>query len=141
MKLNNGHFLYKEADVLCSPPQLVLLLCDGTMRYLHEAVEHLRANRWAEKGKAVEAALECINELRRGLDHETGGETATQLDRMYGFLSAKLTYANAMRDPAQFEQIIDTIRPVRDAWQELFDRLKSEGKLADHREYQATLQR
>ena len=74
MKLNSGHSLYQQADVACSTPQLTLMLYDGAIRYIREAVEHLRAGRLAEKGKAVESAFECILELRRGLDRTDGGE-------------------------------------------------------------------
>ncbi|MFZ5434377.1 MAG: flagellar export chaperone FliS [Calditrichota bacterium] len=139
MKLNTGHTLYKQVDVACSGPQLVLLLCDGVIRYAREAAEHLRAGRWAEKGQAVEAAYECLSELRKGLDFEHGGDTAFQLDRMYDFLSTKLTYANATRDPQQFEQIVEAVKPIRAAWEDLFSRLKAEGRLTETTANQAAM--
>jgi flagellar secretion chaperone FliS len=131
MKMNSTHSLYKQADVSCSQTQLVLMLYDGAIRYTREAAEHLRAQRWAEKGVAVEAAFECLAELRRGLNMNDGGEAATSLDRMYDFLSTKLTVGNAMRDADQFEQVTQSLTTLREAWIQLFEKLRAEGKLAE----------
>ena len=131
MKVNSTHTLYKQADASCSQTQLVLMLFDGAIRYVREAADHLRAKRWADKGTAVEAAYECLAELRRGLDMKEGGEAAASLDRMYDLLCTKLTVGNAMRDPGQFEQVVESLKSLRSAWCELFDRLRKEGKLAE----------
>jgi flagellar secretion chaperone FliS len=131
MKINSTHALYKQVDVSCSQTQLVLMLFDGAIRYTREAADHLRAQRWAEKGKAIEAAFECLAELRRGLNLKEGGESAANLDRMYDFLSTKLTLGNASRDAGQFEQVVESLNSLRDAWRELFERLRTEGKLAE----------
>ncbi|MBU0509638.1 flagellar export chaperone FliS [bacterium] len=141
MKLDTSHTLYKQADVSCSRPQLVLLLCDGAIRYLREASDHLQAGRWAEKGRAVDAAHECLRELRRGLDFNQGGEVAATLDKMYDFLGTKLMIANIKREPEQFRQIIQSLEGMRDAWRELFQRLQSEGRLAEVNEFQPTVLR
>lgn len=129
MKLNSTHSIYKQADVACSRPQLLLMLLDAASRYTREAAEHMRAQRWAEKGVAVEAAFQCLSELRNGLDHTEGGEAAVSLDRMYDFLITKLTVGNAAKDAAMFDQVVEAIQTLRQAWQELFSRLRAEGKL------------
>jgi flagellar protein FliS len=130
MKLNSEHTLYKEADTACSPPQLTLMLYDGAIRYIREAVEHLRAGRLAEKGKAVESAFECLLELRRSLNRAEGGEMVETLDRTYDMLGTKLTVGNAERDTGQLEQVIRSLESLRGGWVELFDRLRAEGKLS-----------
>lgn len=129
MKLNSEYTLYKQADVACSTPQLTLMLYDGAIRFIREAIEHIGAGRWAEKGLAVESAFECISELRRGLNREEGGEVVENLDCMYDLLSTKLTLGNASRDIGQLEQVIQSLQSLRTAWAELFNRLRNEGKL------------
>ncbi len=131
MKLHSNHALYKQADATCSRTQLVLMLCDGVTRYTRDAAEHMRAQRWAEKGQAVDAAFECLSELRRGLNLIEGGEAARSLDRMYDFLSTKLSLGNVSRDPDQLDQVAASMHDIRTAWIELFDRLKNEGKLVE----------
>jgi flagellar protein FliS len=130
MKLNSSHTLYKQVDVACSAPQLVLMLLDAAGRYTREAAEHLRAQRWQEKGQAVESALECLGQLRQGLDVTSGGESAIAVDRMYDFLKTKLTVGNVTRDAAQFDQVAEAIQGLRQTWEDLFERLRAEGKLA-----------
>jgi flagellar secretion chaperone FliS len=131
MKLNSNHTLYKQADATCSRTQLVLMLCDGVIRYAREAADHMRGQRWAEKGQAVDAAFECLTELRRGLNLREGGEAARSLDRMYDFLCTKLSLGNAARDPSQLDQVAVSMQEIRTSWLELFDRLKAEGKLLE----------
>ena len=131
MKAHTSYNIYKQHDSHCSAPQLVLLLCDGAIRYTSEAAEHMRAERWSEKGVAIEAAFSCLSELRNTLDHQQGGDVASNLDQTYDMLATKLTLANTNRDPEQFEQVAEAMRTIRASWQELFERLAKEGKLLD----------
>jgi flagellar secretion chaperone FliS len=133
MKINSTHNVYKQADVSCGTPQLVIMLYDGAIRYLKEASTHLRAGRMGEKGKAVDAAMECISELRCGLNRDAGGDAAQTLDRMYDFLSTKIVVGNAERNPEQFDQVVRSLESLRQAWIELFDRLRVEGKLSEEK--------
>jgi flagellar protein FliS len=130
MKLNDGHCLYKEADVACSAPQLTLMLYDAAIRYLREAVAHLRAGRMVEKGKAVESAFECLLELRHALNRTEGGPMVDSLDSLYDLLGTKLTIGNASRDVNQLGQVMASLESLREAWAQLFERLRGEGKLA-----------
>jgi flagellar biosynthetic protein FliS len=131
MKLTSIIDQYKIQDTACSSPQLVIMLLDGCIRYARDAAAHLRQNNWAEKGKAVEAVQTCLIELRNGLNREDKNEIVEHLDRMYDFLSTKMTYGNLSKDPLQFEQVADALQGVRDAWQLLFERLKADGALAE----------
>jgi flagellar protein FliS len=129
MKLNSTHSLYKQADADASAPQQVLMLLDAACRYAREAADHLRAQRWAEKGTAVEAALACLSELRHSLDMNSGGDAAKAVDRMYDFLTTKLTVGNASRDASQFDQVAQAAQELRQAWNDLFERLRAEGQM------------
>jgi flagellar protein FliS len=131
MKLNTSHSIYRQLDTQCSSPQLVLLLCDGAVRFIREAKDHLIKEAWEKKGQAVESALDCIAELRKLLDFEHGGEVAHNIDRAYNTLSTKLTLGNLARDPQQFEQVADSLTTIRESWSELFRKLAAEGKLRD----------
>jgi flagellar secretion chaperone FliS len=131
MKLNTNHTIYKTMDVSCSETQLVLLLLDAAIRFTKEAAEHLRAGRWAEKGKAVDATMECLAELRKGLNMVEGGEAAANVDRMYDFLTTKLLMGNARSQPDQFDQVVASLESLRTSWHELFERLRSEGRLKE----------
>jgi flagellar secretion chaperone FliS len=131
MKLNTNHTIYKAMDVSCSETQLVLLLLDASIRFTKEAAAHLRAGRWAEKGKAVDSTMECLAELRKGLNMVEGGEAAANVDRMYDFLTTKLLMGNARSQPEQFDQVVVSLESLRTAWNELFERLRTEGRLKE----------
>jgi flagellar secretion chaperone FliS len=129
MKAHATANIYRQMDAQCSETQLVLILLDGSVRFAREAADHMKAGRWAEKGRAVEAAMECLHQLRCGLDLENGTDIVVTLDRTYDFLSTKLAMGNAGRDAAQLEQVVSSLESLRAAWAELFERLKAQGKL------------
>ncbi len=129
MKVAPNFTTYRSMDAACSTPQLVLLLCDGAIRYTREAAEHMHANRWSEKGQAIESALECLGELRKCLNLADESDFVRQLDNTYSFLSTKLSIGNASRDISQLHQVAEALTQVRSGWSELFDRLRMEGRL------------
>lgn len=131
MKLTSISDQYKVQDTACSSPQLVIMLLDGAIRYCREAASYLRTNNWAEKGKAVEAAQVCLIELRNGLNHSEKNDIVQHLDKVYDFLTTKITYGNLSKDPVQFEQVADALLDIRNGWQTLFEKLKSDGSLAE----------
>lgn len=131
MKSTSTFSTYKEQDVACGPSQLVVMLFDSAIRYTRDAAAHMRAGRWSEKGIAVDAALTCIGELRKGLNHADGGDVVAHLDRMYDFLCTKLTIGNLRKDPSQLDQVITSLEELRGAWNDLFARLRSSGALAE----------
>lgn len=135
MKACSSFSTYRSMDVACSGPQLVLLLCDGAIRYTRDAAEHMHANRWAEKGQAIEAAIECIGELRKTLNLSEDSEIVRQLDNTYSFLATKLTIGNTRKDISQLHQVADALTSIRAGWSDLFDKLRVDGSLPAAREF------
>lgn len=131
MKLNSEHDSYRRHDVNCSTPQLVLMLHDAAIRHLREAADSLVNRQWEKKGQSVEAARNCISELRRLVNPDGPDQISETLDRMYDLLAAKLLVGNAFKDPEQFNQIVASLRTIRSSWEELFERLRAENKLPD----------
>lgn len=129
MKVAPNFTTYRAMDAACSTPQLVLMLCDGAIRYTREAAEHMHANRWSEKGQAIESAIECIGELRKTLNLSDSTDIVRQLDKTYSFLSTKLMIGNTRRDISQLHQVADSLAQIRTGWAELFDKLKAQGAL------------
>jgi flagellar protein FliS len=139
MKVAPNFTTYRAMDAACSTPQLVLMLCDGAIRYTREAADHMHNNRWSEKGVAIESAIECIGELRKTLNVAEASDIVKQLDRTYSFLSTKLIIGNTRRDISQLHQVADALSQIRSGWADLFDRLKTEGALTPSMTAGATL--
>ncbi len=131
MKVAPNFSTYRSMDAACSTPQMVLMLCDGAIRFTREAAEHMHENRWSEKGKAIESAIECIGELRKTLNLSENSEVVLQLDKTYSFLSTKLMIGNSRRDISQLHQVADALSQVRSGWATLFEKLKAEGQLSN----------
>jgi flagellar protein FliS len=72
------------------------------------------------------------------LDMEKGGEIADQLGRIYRFVLAQLIRINIHSDAEGAAKIIDLLKPLRDAWQEVDQRM-AEG--ADEASMEATILR
>lgn len=101
-----------------SAHQLVAMLFDGYFDALAQARGALRTGRVEDKGRAIGRAVRIVEEgLKAGLNLRDGGAIAANLDRLYGYVTLRLTEANLHNDPAALEECARLIEPVRAAWQ------------------------
>ena len=101
-----------------SAHQLVAMLLEGFFDAVAQARGALQAGRIEDKGRAIGRAVRIVEEgLRAGLNLRDGGEIATNLERLYGYVTRRLTEANLHNDAAALEECAQLIEPVRAAWQ------------------------
>ena len=101
-----------------SAHQLVTMLFDGYFDALAQARGALQAGRVEDKGRAIGRAVRIVEEgLKAGLNLRDGGAIAANLDRLYGYVTLRLTEANLHNDAAALEECAQLIEPVRAAWQ------------------------
>ncbi len=116
---------YQTQSILtASPGQLVLMMYDGTLRFLAEAragfdLPERGPKRNETINNALRRAQNVIAELRCRLDHEAGGEVAANLDRLYDYYNRQLFLANIKKDVAPVIEIEGLVRVLRDAWSEM----------------------
>ena len=94
----------------------VVMLYDGAIRFLSQAVPAMRARRFEEQGRLIVKAQAILAHLKGTLDHESGGSVARDLDTMYVLLYDTLTDANHHDRPERVEQVIEALREMREAW-------------------------
>lgn len=100
-----------------SPHRLVAMLFDALSDALARARGAMQAGQIAEKGQAIGHAVRIVEEgLRSSLNLDKGGAIAADLNRLYGYLAARLTHANLHNDAAALQECSDLIEPVRSAW-------------------------
>jgi flagellar protein FliS len=100
-----------------SPHRLVAMLFDGLSDALARARGAMQAGQIAEKGRAIGHAVRIVEEgLRSSLNLDDGGAVAADLNRLYGYVTLRLTHANLHNDPAALQECSDLIEPVRSAW-------------------------
>jgi flagellar secretion chaperone FliS len=97
-----------------SPHGLITMLFDGLLRAIAEARGALRSRNIPAKGAAIGRAVRIIDEgLRSSLNLAEGGDIASDLHALYGYVALRLTHANLHNDEAALEEcnrLIDTLR-------------------------------
>jgi len=58
------------------------------------------------------------------LDMENGGEIAETLAALYGHIIAQMPMLNFSNDIMIADQLINLLRPIRDSWNELDERIR-----------------
>lgn len=109
----------RQAILTASPEKIVKLLYDGAVRFLERSRTGLAdpsTARSAMVGESLGRSLAIISELRTSLDHEKGGEIATNLDSLYEYCTDQLTRANVDRTPEGVENALRVLRTVKEGW-------------------------
>lgn len=99
-----------------SPHQLTAMLFDGALSRIASARGHMDRNEIAPKGECVSKAIDIIEGLRTSLDHQRGGELATNLEALYDYMVRRLMQANAQNDPRGLDEVSNLLRQIKDAW-------------------------
>ncbi|MCX7189819.1 MAG: flagellar export chaperone FliS [Methylotenera sp.] len=108
-----------ETGVLAaSPNKLILMLYEGAIAACQSAIEHMQHRDIPNKGAMLSKAILIIESgLRLSLDKNAGGEIATSLDGLYGYMSLRLTQANIRNQPALIEEVITLLTDLKAAWE------------------------
>lgn len=96
--------------------RLIVMLYDGAIKFLKQAISKIEANSPEEKGKYIAKAMDIINELNVTLDTEAGGEVAMNLRRLYLFMISYLNKANREQDPGKIEEVIKLLEELNQSW-------------------------
>ena len=115
--LNN----YRQNQILFSTPaETVLMLYDGAIKFLREAIRELVDERnLGEKAKRIEKAVNIIDYLKSCLDKDNGGEVADNFDRIYEYMLIRLTEANLNNDKNKIEEVVKLFLPLAEAWADI----------------------
>jgi flagellar protein FliS len=117
MTAKKAYSRYRQATVeTASPGKLVVMLYDGALRFLREAVEHLEASRPKEGHFAIVRAENIVCELMSSLDFEQGGQIAKNLYAIYEFVYMHLVEGNIHKDTKRINEVIGLLSELREAW-------------------------
>lgn len=109
---------YQAAQTLTAdPPRLMLLLFDGTTRFLRRALKSLERGEAAQFAQQLSRAHAIIEELADSLDHEAGGEIASNLARLYAFMLLHLTQGLIEKSPAHLERVLALLATLREGFE------------------------
>lgn len=113
-----------------SPGQLVLMLYDGSIRFLEKSLSGFEMDDPIEFNQTINnniiRAQTIIGELNSTLNMEQGGELAYTLRRLYGYMDDRLMESNLRKSPEGIHDTIRRLTILRDAWQEMLQRRTAE---------------
>ncbi len=117
---NNALNAYKDNSVTTQTPgQIVVLLYEGAIRFLRQAITAIEEQKHVEKGRLINRAVDIICELNSALDLEAGGEVAQNLRRLYVFMHEYLIKANFEKDAGKVQEVIDMLEELHGSWKEI----------------------
>ena len=101
-----------------SPAQLVLMLYDGALLRIGQAIDALDGSRdLSAVHTNITKAERIVDELELSLDHDKGGEIAANLAAVYAYVGELLLNANLAKDPAPLRDAVKVLTPLRDTWE------------------------
>jgi flagellar protein FliS len=107
-----------------SPHKLIAMLFDGFDDALARARGALASGQVEVKCRAISHAVRLVEEgLRAGLDLQSGGKLAADLNELYTYVCLRLTQANLRNDAAALDECAQLLAPVRSAWAEIATRV------------------
>lgn len=115
-----GAEAYRQTEAKSrSPLELVVMLYDGALRFVGEAIEADAAGQIGRRGQAISKALAIIGELQSTLNVESGGQVAAELDRLYTYLQGRLLDVAMKKDRQALPEAQRLLSTLRDAWYQI----------------------
>ncbi len=105
--------------VVANKVELIQMLFDGLIESMKAAEGHIQHGAIADKGKSLSRANRILFGLQEALDFEKGGEVATHLDELYGYVSRRLLHINMHNDLNALSEIHGLMSEIRQAWLEV----------------------
>lgn len=130
---NQAQEYRRNAILGASPAQLVVMLYDGALRFIEAGRLAMRAKDLSVQNDRLLRAQRIVSELLATLDHEQGGELATNLAGLYGFVLDRLMQANIEDREEPLDQAAKTLQELREAWVHLAASVPTPAQ-AGHRE-------
>lgn len=117
---------YRQSQMSSNAPEkTVLMLYDGAVRFLRAAIREIdENNNISEKANLVEKTVKIIEYLQSCLDNEKGGEISVNLNRLYDYMSVRLTRANLNNDTEKMNEVLNLLLTIRDGWNNICDKGK-----------------
>lgn len=114
-----------ESEVqYASPHRLVQMLMEGALDKVATAKGHMLRGELEGKSRHISWAMSIVNGLRSSLDPASGGEIATNLDDLYGYMLSRLIDANASNEVGILDEVTGLLIEIKGAWDAMPDEIK-----------------
>ena len=120
---SNGYNAYREIGVkTASQGKLVVMLYDGAVSHLSEAISMIEDGNKIEAGKIeafghhIQKVQDIITELQVSLDMDKGGDIAQNLMALYIYFNKELLNATITHDKQKLVFIHGLLSQLRESW-------------------------
>jgi len=108
---------YKENAVTTQTPgHLIVMLYEGAIKFLEQAIQEMEAGNIPEKGRAIGRALDIIIELDSALNMQEGGQIAKNLRSLYDFMIRQVNLGHLRNDPRLIRDVIALLEELNEGW-------------------------
>jgi flagellar protein FliS len=111
-----------------APTRLIVMLYDGAIRFCTLGQEAMRRRDLEAQNTNLIKAQRILGELLSSLNHEAGGEIASNLSRIYTYLLAEMVKANLYDRVDVIDHILSVLREMRATWEEIDSLTTQESK-------------
>jgi len=128
----NGYEQYQRANVTsASPGTLIVLLYGELLRCLSVARDAQLQSDLATRYKHISKSIMILTELMVSLNVDEGGDIAWNLVRLYEYISKRILSASRSTTTEPFDEAIQLLTPLRDAWETIAAPAKQEPELVE----------
>jgi len=128
----NRSSVYNDTSITtASPTKLVVLLYQGAVRFLREAVSDIQRQDYVHKRTAIARAESVIHYLQVTLDTEKGGEIARELNRLYSYMKLRIYDGSARLDCKPIEEVIELLETLLSGWEQIEQKNQKQSVPAD----------
>ncbi len=125
--MKNAFQKYKTTSVQsASREKLLLMMYEGAIRFVKQAITAIEQKQIAEKGIAIGRAYDVIMELNKTLDHKVGGDISKNLEQLYMFMTEQLTQANIHNSIKNLQNVVRILETLYDGWKAAVEQLKKQ---------------
>lgn len=105
--------------------ELVLILYRGAAHQIKMAKNHFAQGKLEARVLSINKAISMIDELRSTLDLENGKDIAASLDRLYDYMTWRLSQANIEKDEKALDDVLKVLQILQSAWEEASAKLSA----------------
>lgn len=128
MALQNAYAQYNNNKVMtASPAELTLMLYEGAIKFCNIAIDAIEQKDVPKAHTNIVKIGRIIDYLRSTLDMKY--RVAQDFERMYVYISKRLTEANMKKDKEILQEINEHLHSIRDTWKEVMRINRERGKL------------